>query len=158
VAVIRPGENGDGELIQSLAARVELFEPEEITVVNELWAEYLQKGAEQSGYYFLLAVEDENLLGFACYGPRPLTIGTFDLYWIAVDSQFRNRGIGKKLLRAVEQDAKQRGGRLLVAETSGTEDYTPTRKFYLSAGYLAEAQIHDFYKEGDDLVIFTHRL
>lgn len=156
--MIRPGENSDGELIQSLTARVELFEPEEITVVSELWQEYLQKGADESGYYFLLAVEDENLLGFACYGPRPLTSGTFDLYWIAVDSQFRNRGIGKKLLYAVEQDVKKLGGRILVAETSGKESYTPTRKFYQSAGYQAEAQIRDFYNEGDDLVIFTRRL
>jgi hypothetical protein len=46
---------------------------------------------------------------------------------------------------------------MLIAETSGTSHYDPTRKFYLGMGYAAEATIRDFYMEGDDLVIFVKR-
>ena len=47
---------------------------------------------------------------------------------------------------------------MLIAETSGTPHYEPTRKFYLSMGYAIEATIKDFYMLGDDLVIFIKRL
>ncbi len=63
--------------------------------------------------------------------------------------------MGKALLRASEFEVRARGGRLLVLETSGLEEYSPTRKFYEAAGYEQEAVIRDFYKAGDDLVIYT---
>lgn len=102
--------------------------------------------------------EADQILGYACYGPRSLTSGTFDLYWIAVDSTVRRGGVGRRLLAACEQAVKNLGGRLLVLETSGMPTYVPTRNFYLSTGYTLEATIKDFYSQGDDLVIFTKHL
>ena len=98
------------------------------------------------------------MLGFACYGQRPLTHGTFDLYWIAVDGKLRGRGLGKTLLAEVEKQVRARGGRLLIAETEGKPDFNPTRLFYLAAGYTLEARIRDFYRPGEDLVMFTKAL
>jgi hypothetical protein len=46
----------------------------------------------------------------------------------------------------------------LVLETSGQTIYEPTRKFYISSGYTLEATLKDFYRDGDDLVIFTKHL
>jgi len=152
-----PGDK-DGPQIHAISANTTIFNQEEVDCVDELWEEYLARGSERSGYYFLVEKEDGRLLGYACYGPRSLTSGTFDLYWIAVDPAARRGGVGRRLLVASEQAVRKLGGRLLVLETSGLPAYEPTRKFYLSTGYTLEATLKDFYNDGNDLVIFTKRL
>jgi len=59
---------------------------------------------------------------------------------------------------ACENAVHQTGGRILIAETSGTPLYDGTRKFYFGMGYENEATIKDFYSMGDDLKIFTKRI
>jgi len=148
----------DGAQIHAISANTSVFNQEEVGCVDELWEEYQAQGAEKSGYYFLVDKEGERILGYACYGPRALTDRTFDLYWIAVDPQARGGGIGKRLLAATEEAVRKLGGRLLIVETSGLPKYEPTRGFYLATGYLLEATLKDFYRDGDDLVVFTKRL
>ena len=96
--------------------------------------------------------------GYACFGPHPLTQGTYDLYWIAVDPVAQGHGIGHALLARVEAEVQARGGRLLLIETSGTPAYASARRFYEASGYRCEAAIHDFYALGDDLLIFSKDL
>lgn len=148
----------DGAQIHAITASNTVFNQDEVECVDELWKEYLTKGSDKSGYYFLVEKEDERILGYACYGPRSLTSGTFDLYWIAVDPTIHRGGIGRKLLAASEDGVRKLGGRLIVLETSGLPAYEPTRKFYLATGYTLEATLKDFYNPGDDLVIFTKHL
>lgn len=148
----------DGPQIQEIAARAGVFSQEEVECVQALWDEYLMLGAEYCGYHFIVARDGDRVLGFACYGPRDLTDGVFDLYWIAVDPDARRGGIGRGLLAASEEAVRKVGGRMLIAETSGTPHYESTRKFYLSMEYAVEATIKDFYREGDDLAIFVKRL
>jgi ribosomal protein S18 acetylase RimI-like enzyme len=122
-----------------------------------LWTAYQQHG-EASGYVFLIYREGEEVLGFACFGPHPLTEGTFDLYWICTAREARGRGIGRVLLARVEAEVHVRGGRLLVIETSSTPDYAPARRFYDSCGYRYESEVHDFYAPGDDLILYAKPL
>ncbi len=158
MAMINIPNSTDGETIVKVAASTGFFSPEEIDCVAELWEEYIHKGAIKSGYHFLVDHQNGHLRGFACFGPRALAEGVYDLFWIAVDKAFQGQGIGKMLLRQVESEIKQLGGRLVVVETSGQPKYAPTRGFYHAAGYMLEATLKDFYHEGDDLVIFTRRL
>ncbi|OGO71002.1 MAG: GNAT family N-acetyltransferase [Chloroflexi bacterium RBG_19FT_COMBO_62_14] len=97
------------------------------------------------------------VVGFACYGPTPLTEGTFDLYWICVDREFGRRGIGRALMERVEREVRRLGGRMIVLDTSGRAAYEPTRAFYRSVGFTPTATVPDFYEIGDDLVIFSRR-
>jgi ribosomal protein S18 acetylase RimI-like enzyme len=148
----------EGAQIHVITANSTVFNQEEVECVDELWEEYLAQGPERSGYYFLVEKEDERVLGYACYGPRALTSGTYDLYWIAVDPTARRGGVGRGLLTASEEAVRKLGGRLLVLETSGLPTYEPTRNFYLATGYTLEATLKDFYRDGDDMVIFTKHL
>lgn len=148
----------DGEGILAVASRVDIFTEEERETVRELWDESCKWGVEVSGYQFIVAREGDRILGFACYGPRPLTEGTYDLYWIAVDPSARRRGVGAALLKRIQTEVRKSGGRLIVIETSGQERYAPTRAFYLAAGCEQEAVIRDFYSAGDDLIVFTIHL
>lgn len=147
----------DGPQIQDIAARAGVFNQEEVECVVDLWEDYLNVGPVEGGYNFLVDRDGERVLGFACYGPRDLTSGVFDLYWIAVDSRTHRNGVGRRLLTATEEAVCKAGGRMLIAETSGTPHYEPTRQFYLGMGYVMEATIRDFYSEGDDLAIFVKR-
>jgi ribosomal protein S18 acetylase RimI-like enzyme len=147
----------DGPPIKDIAARTGFFSQEEVECVGEIWEDYLSLGPEGCGYHFIVDRDGDQVLGFACYGLRDLTSGVFDLYWIAVDPKSHRNGVGRGLLTASEESVCQAGGRMLIAETSGTPLYEPTRKFYIGMGYTMEATIKDFYTEGDDLTIFVKR-
>ncbi|HEX2998110.1 MAG TPA: GNAT family N-acetyltransferase [Anaerolineales bacterium] len=147
----------DGPQVCDIAARAGNFSQEEVECVAELWEEYLTDGPDTCGYNFIVDRDGDQVLGFACYGPRPMTEGVFDLYWVAVDPNVRCKGVGRALLTASEDAAREQGGRMLVAETSGTATYDSTRKFYYAMGYESESIIKDFYSIGDDLFIFIKR-
>ena len=66
--------------------------------------------------------------------------------------------MGTRLLEAMEADLRRRSARLVRVETSGTPPYQPTRAFYERFQYRETARLPDFYRPGDDLVIFTKRL
>lgn len=132
-----------------------MFSPAEVDVAMELIDVCLNQ-KEQKDYTIHVATDEtDSIVGYVCYGPTPATIGTFDLYWIVVDVVCQNQGIGKQLLQFVEGEVSRKVGRLIIIETSSVEKYLPTRGFYLRNGYTIAAQIRDFYREGDDRVIFV---
>ena len=147
----------DGERLLGLARGIDLFDAEDVETIQELWTEFITKG-DKSWYHFLVARAGDEIRGFAAYGRRPLTEASFDLYWIGTGQQFQGQGIGKKLLRRVEDEVRKLGGKLLIIETAGRPVFEPTRQFYLHAGCDLEARIRDFYSPGDDLVIYTVHL
>ncbi len=156
IAVTKPEE---AEAIMAIAGTAGVFDDEEVATVGELLGECLNDGAAESGYNFLSCRDAQGrVVGFACYGPHPLTKGTFDLYWIATDKAARGRGIGGALLQRVAEEVKALGGRMIIAETSGRANYAPTRRFYETYHYERAAIIVDFYAPGDDLVIYIQRL
>jgi ribosomal protein S18 acetylase RimI-like enzyme len=109
-------------------------------------------------YVFLGAFTPEDeLVGYACYGPTPGTDRTFDLYWIAVAPALQGAGIGTLLLREVERRLTGQNARLLVIETSSRSEYAPTRGFYARCGYAMAARVREFYAPGDDRIILTKR-
>jgi ribosomal protein S18 acetylase RimI-like enzyme len=144
----------DGEDIVSVAASTSLFTEEEVATVKELWDDFVTSHDKKEDYQFLAAYENGTLVGFSCYGHRALTRSTYDLYWIAVDSKLQHHGIGKLLLQATEDAIKKLGGTIIVVETSTSEAYASTRKFYIAQNYRVAGEIADFYEPGDGLILF----
>jgi ribosomal protein S18 acetylase RimI-like enzyme len=133
------------------------FTEAEVATALELVDEALAKG-EASGYFFLIledAASSPRVQGYACYGPTPLTEGVYDLYWIVVDRAAQGRGHGRRLLARVEEQVRGRRGRKLLIETSSQESYAGTIRFYERSGYGLAARIRDFYKVGDDKLVFS---
>ncbi|NMC65121.1 MAG: GNAT family N-acetyltransferase [Acidobacteria bacterium] len=130
------------------------FVPDEIKVAEELIDIYLSQPDQQD--YQIVVIEDQSgkVTGYMTYGPTPLTEGTWDLYWIAVSPEVQGQGYGQLLVRYLENEVKKKGGRLVMIETSSQPKYLPTRKFYEKLGYREMARIPDFYRPGDDRVIF----
>jgi ribosomal protein S18 acetylase RimI-like enzyme len=109
-------------------------------------------------YAFLGAfTPDDELVGYACYGPTPDTDRTFDLYWIAVDPDAQGGGGGTRLLTEVERRLQGQNARMLIVETSSRSEYAPTRHFYEKRGYAEAARVREFYAPLDDRIIFTKR-
>jgi GNAT superfamily N-acetyltransferase len=144
----------DKDQIRQLVHSSGFFSPKEIDIAEELVEERLLNGA-QSGYFFLFAELDGNIIGYTCFGPIPDTTHSYDLYWIVVCNNFRRSGIGKELLDRTEYLIATQGGRLIYIDTSSRDQYKTTRMFYSGCGYRKEAFVKDFYEPGDSKIIYV---
>lgn len=150
--------HADREALAALVVSIENFNQAEIDCALELIDIYLNDQT-QNDYRVVIAGDPrERVRGYACWGPTPLTRGTYDLYWIATHPDARGRGIGHALMTHVEEEAQKNGGRLLVVETSSKSSYAPTIEFYRRIGYEESSRIADFYDVGDDKLTFVKRL
>jgi ribosomal protein S18 acetylase RimI-like enzyme len=149
--------SADIENVRDILTSTGFFYDFEIDVAIELVQEYLEKGPE-SGYHFIFAEIEGKTLGYACFGPIPCTKHSYDLYWIGVHQDSRGNGIGRKVLQAAEKSISEMGGKKIFIETSSTEKYHPTRKFYLDNHYKEAALLKDFYAPGDSKHIYEKSL
>jgi ribosomal protein S18 acetylase RimI-like enzyme len=145
----------DRDAILDLITTLGTFNGDEISVAMEL----VDAALAGSRDYRVLVCDDGGVLaGYVCYGPTPMTDGTFDLYWIASSARQRGRGVGTMLVRTMEAELLGEGGRLVRIETSQLDGYDAARAFYARLGYHEVGRIHDFYRRGDDLVTLARRL
>ena len=166
----------DRSSIERILRQTQVFLEMEVQCALELLDIYFNY-PEQKDYICAGVVdESDQPCGYVCYGPTPLTAGTYDLYWIAVDPQWHGRGFGSVLIEYVEQQlgrsrkavdnanellsrpASAEAGRLLIIETSSLPRYEAARRLYQRHHYREVARIPDFYAEGDDRVIYAKRL
>jgi ribosomal protein S18 acetylase RimI-like enzyme len=157
---IRQLEPRDRPFIGKMVISTGKFTDVEVATALELVDEALDRG-EESGYFFAVLEHGNKhpvVRGYACYGPVPLTQGAYDLYWIAVDPVSQGKGLGSHLLEYVEADVLRRGGRMILIETSSQESYGATIRFYEKAGYELVARIKNFYRVGDDKLVFSKEL
>jgi GNAT superfamily N-acetyltransferase len=149
----------DRARIEEITRAVGLFREDEILVALEVFDEAVRAGpygvAPGGDPYTAMGADiDGALAGWICWGPTPCTLGTFDLYWMAVDPAVQGTGIGTALIVEMERRLAS-VARLIVVETAGRLDYRATRRFYEARGYRAIATIPDFYAPGDDQVVFV---
>lgn len=142
--------------LEALLRATAYFRPQEITVALEVFDAFCAApDADYSGCAALDA--DGALVGYVIYGPTPCTIGTWDIYWIAVAPALQRAGVGSMLIDEVERRLQGRA-RMLLVETSGQPLYASTRTFYARRGFEEVARIPDFYADGDDRVILARRV
>jgi ribosomal protein S18 acetylase RimI-like enzyme len=115
-------------------------------------------GSEESGYCWMKIKNDDRILGFANYVKNSFSVHSWELYWIAMDQNFRNMKLGSTLLNAVEEDIRNAGGRMLWLDTSGRPLYAPTESFYRRNGYTLAASLPDFYAPGDPKQVYYKTL
>lgn len=152
--IIRPLQEQDRDRICEIVRAVGNFNPVEIDIAIELVDDSLQKGAA-SDYIVYVLEQDGGVCGYVCFGKTPLTDSTFDFYWMAVDPPHQRKGLGRALIRFVEEEVQRRGGTLLVLETSSLQNYHRTVRIYEESGYKLAARIPNFYRRGDDKLIYT---
>ena len=147
---------GYRDRIRDIVVATGVFSDAEVEVALELFD---NNAPASSDYFFLGAfTPEEELAGFACYGPTPGTDRTYDLYWIAVHPAAQGSGSGTILLNEVERRLQGLNARMVVVETSSRSDYKGSRGFYVRRGYMETARSRDFYAPSDDRITFTKRL
>ena len=147
----------DISTIRTLVSETGYFTSAESEIAAELVDERVRRG-RISGYDFVIAEIDGQIAAYACYGPIPGTENRFDLYWIVVGNRHRRTGLGRGILERVETNVRRRGGVRLYAETSSTDHYAPTRRFYENSGFECVAELADYYRPGDGNFFYMKEL
>jgi len=153
---LRELADGDREKIEAVLRSDRTFRDGEVEVALELVDDALANGGRD--YWFRVAADGERVAGYICYGPTPMTDSTFDLYWIVVDQAFRGQGLARRLIEAMEADLRARGATGIRVETEQTADYESARKLYERCDYPLVACLADFYRAGEDLLVYYKRL
>jgi len=151
---VRATSREDFEQIKNIVAAAGVFSEDEVGIAVELLEIYLNDPRQQDYKIYSCVTDEEKVLGYVCIGPTPATAATFDLYWIVVEPSAQAKGVGTVLVKHAEKELKERGGRLLIAETSSTSKYDKTRAFYERKGFQKLAHIKEYYKPDDDLIIY----
>ena len=137
-----------------LAKATGAFKENELQVLLEVLDEHAQ--GPDAGYVVFEEKIDGSLVAFAIIGETPLTKYGWDIYWLVVGADFQGRGLGRLLIKKMEDfSARKCGQAILRVETSGHALYERARRFYQAAGFHQAGRIADFYSPGDDLVIFS---
>lgn len=159
-ALVRPAAEGDVLSIQRLAVDNGMFAADDMAGFDEVLRGYLDSLDGQ--HRWIVAVDaDGRVAGAAYYAPEPFADRVWNLYFLAVDPQLHRSGVGTTLVAEIEQalsDAGEQVARVLLVETSSTDDYEAARRFYGRAGFDREARVREFYGPRDDKIVFWKSL
>ena len=155
---IRPINDKDRQAVLEVIHSTGMFTKEEEQVATEMIDLYLNEPDQRDYIIEVIAKGQDAIAGYMCYGSRPMAEGVVDLYWLAIHPGKHRQGYGKALLQWLEKDVQAKKARLILIETSSKDKYAPTRHFYQCMGYVENARIRDFYRLGDDLLIYSKYL
>lgn len=84
-----------------------------------------------------VAINGEKVVGvITLTGPYP---GSFEIHFMAVHPDYHRQGIGKKLVKQVEEEARKSEGKWLHVKTLSSAhpdpNYAHTRDFYIALGF-----------------------
>jgi len=154
--MIRLTTPNDTTALLALTEATGLFESNQIEELAQMLNQHFSDEADSQGIW--LTDYDNEPVGVAYVAPERMTDGTWNLYLIAIHPDHQKQGRGAALLQYVEQMLTERGERVLLVETSGTDDFEYVRIFYRNNGYEEEARIRDFYTDGVDKIVFRQLL
>ena len=153
---VRTLRNDDLPAIATIIDATELFPSE---MLPDMTASFTS-GAEPDAAddVWLTATLDGEPAGVCFAKPEDLTDGTWNMLALAVSPDHQGGGLGAAMTNDLERRLAGRGVRILIVDTSGTDDFALTRKFYEKQGYGPEARIRDYWAAGDDKVTFRKAL
>jgi aminoglycoside 6'-N-acetyltransferase I len=154
--VLRSLKKSDRPDLIDLIKRTNNFTTEDKRIAIELIDECINE-PNNSDYSIVCAEIENKVYGFVCFGAASLCVGTYDIYYIGVDPDVSGKGIGKQLINHVELLLKD-VARMILIETSSSDSYEIARKFYVKLGYAEIERIKDYYKVGEDRLIFQKLL
>ena len=123
---------------------------------QESWSKELLHSSMEKAWNLFLAAEEEGRL--AAYGAVSVIAGEGEIQRIAVLPSFRRRGVGRKLLEAMVNAARQKGAGAMTLEVR--ESNAPAIKLYISEGFKTEARRAGYYRnpQEDALIMWKRSL
>jgi GNAT superfamily N-acetyltransferase len=151
--LVREARPSDIVAMKSIVDSTELFPSE---MLDDMTAPFFN--GNQAEEIWLIVEQSGQQVGLAYCASERMTQGTKNLLLIAVHKEAQGKRYGTALLAQLEKNLKDQACRVLIVETSGLPEYAATRRFYLKHGYTEEARIRDFYKLGEDKIVFWKNL
>lgn len=106
------------------------------------------------------AVEcDGRVVGMGGYVPDAW--GSTDVAWLVwfyFDPAYQRCGLGRMLYQRIEAELAGAGIRKLYLDVGNEADHTAAIAFHHSNGYRREGTLTDYWKDGEDFLIFGKRL
>lgn len=153
---VRAARSEHADQIRALALDNAMFAADEMDGFDEGLHGYLENpsGAQR----WIVALDrSERVVGAALYAPEPFGDRVWNLLFLAAEPAQQRRGIGATLVAHVESELRAAGGhvaRVLIVETSSTDQFVAARRFYERRGFDREAVIREYYGPGDDKVTY----
>lgn len=120
----------------------------------DAWSQGMLSEVLKAPYQWsVLAEKDGEIYGYAC---MVSLFETAELLNIAVDTAYRGRGIGERLLTAVHDQAKERGAERILLEVRASN--APAIALYEKHGYIKIAVRKRYYANGEDADIMEKKL
>jgi GNAT superfamily N-acetyltransferase len=144
-------QEDDQESVEYLATSTGMFAP------GEWQAPDLQN--LQPDHRWIIAVDDEDsVVGGAYFAPESASGSLWNTYFLSVKKDRHRQGIGRFIMTYIEELARSNNINTLIVETSSLERFSRARSFYVALGYVREAEIRNFYGQGDNKIVFWKSL
>ena len=150
---IRPIIQTDIDALKRVLDSSELFPSE---YLEEMISDYFNNAETQDIWFTCLANDKPVAIGYCV--PEKFTDGTYNLLAIGVAKDSQRNGIASEMMKYIEQRLKNKDGRILIVETSSDDAQIGARHFYKQIDYIIEAIIRDFWKDGEDKIVFWKKL
>lgn len=118
----------------------------------------LEDHFENPGNAMWFTAYADDAVGVAYCAPEPISHGTWNLLMLWIEDGQEGKGHGSALMARIERELLEVGARILIVETSGTDDFEFARKFYEKIGFTQEGRIKDFFDDGDDKLVYSKRV
>lgn len=158
-AELRPMEEYQAEAVASLVARtMNADEGEQARKTIAFHHACLRHGIDDGRAYYVLSA-GPSVVGVAglhhyVWGPGE----NVWLAWFAVAPEAQAKGIGRRLLEAVTDEARSLGYRKLFVETYSTPEFARARACYEALGFERAGIVARYLPEGGDMVVFVREL
>lgn len=140
-----------------IAREVDVFKPQEIEALRDILEEYLEYPDED--YIIFLEKDGESILGLIIFTRTSITEFAWDIYWLIVAKDMQGKGIGKKLIKRMEEFILQKEPQaILRVETSTKHEFAHARNLYVRSGFNEVGRIPHFYAHNDDLIIYYKQI
>lgn len=149
---IRYTEPGDIADLKSILDQTQLFPSD---MLEPMLNGFLEGETED---LWLTCAQSGSAIAFCYAAPEQMAEGAWNMLALATAPEHQRRGAGRALTCQMEAELQEQSARLLLVDTSGTQDFQAARSFYEKAGYQEEARIRDFWAKGDDKVTFRKAL
>lgn len=103
--------------------------------------------AAQSGTAFA-ATDGGTIIGIASTRLSDAANRVFSLEFLATIPEYRRKGVGGALLRAIEKRIATDGGRLLLVDIPSSPGFASFRQFLSAHRYVASGDIPEYYADG----------
>jgi D-alanine-D-alanine ligase len=156
--LVRPVRAVDRAAVAAVAVGCGTFEAELHAEALDRLARAARRVRRPGDPEALVAHAGREVGGVAAFAPVPLARGAYALEALAVRADLHGRGLGRQLLRAVEERLAALGARVLVAEVSSQPAFAAARAFLQRQGFRLVGDLPDFYRPDHARLTFAKYL